>query len=120
MERFIGLLIEEYAGAFPIWLAPVQVRVLPIADRHHAFAGEVTERLRAAGYRPELDIRNEKIGFKIRGAEVEKIPYMIVVGDREAASGQLSVRRRGEGDLGGMSIEDFQARLADEVQSRAR
>lgn len=120
MERFIGLLIEEYAGAFPAWLAPVQVRVLPIADRHHAYAAEVADQLRSAGFRPEVDLRNEKIGFKIRSAEVDKLPYMAVVGDREAASGQVSVRKRGQGDLGGMNTGDFCARLCADVEGRAR
>lgn len=120
MERFIGLLIEEYAGAFPAWLAPVQVRVLPIADRHHAYASDVTDLLRREGFRPELDLRNEKIGFKIRNAEVDKVPYMIILGDREAASCTLSVRKRGEGDLGTMSVADFRAKLCADVESKAR
>jgi threonyl-tRNA synthetase len=120
MERFIGLLIEEYAGAFPAWLAPVQVRVVPIADRHHAYAEQVAGQLREAGFRPEVDLRNEKVGFKIRSGEVDKIPYMAVVGDREAASGQVSVRKRGQGDLGAISTGDFCARLSADVEAKVR
>ncbi len=120
MERFIGLLIEEYAGAFPLWIAPVQVKVIPIADRHLDGARAIASQLETAGLRPELDPRNEKVGFKIRSAEMEKVPYMVVVGDREIASGQLSVRQRGRGDLGKMAMEDFVARLKDDVATKAR
>ena len=117
MERFFGGLIEHYAGAFPTWLAPVQVRVLPITERHHAYAAEVVEKLKAAGVRAELDSRNEKVNYKIRQAEVEKIPYMLVVGDREAASGQVSVRRRGRGDAGAMAMSDFVSQIREEIDS---
>ncbi len=120
MERFIGLLIEEYAGAFPLWIAPVQVKVIPIADRHLDGAKAIAAQLDAAGLRPELDVRNEKVGFKIRSAEVEKVPYMVVVGDREIASGELSVRRRGQGDLGKMPMDQFIARLRAEVAAKTR
>jgi len=118
MERFIGLLIEEYAGAFPVWLAPVQVRVLPIADRHQDYGRQVEEQMRAKGLRTELDLRNEKIGFKIRSAEVEKLPYMAVIGDREVRAENVSVRRRGDGDLGAMSVDDFAGRVLREAQER--
>ena len=93
-ERFIAILIEHYAGAFPLWLAPVQAIVLPIADRHLAYAASVRDQLRAAGLRVELDERQEKIGYKIREAQLQKVPYMLVVGDREAAEGTVSVRTR--------------------------
>ena len=99
-ERFIALLIEHYAGAFPLWLAPVQAVVLPIADRHLDYAASVRDRLAAAGLRVELDERQEKIGYKIREAQLQKIPYMLVVGDREAAEGTVSVRSRTGGDQG--------------------
>ena len=120
MERFIGILIEEYAGAFPAWMAPVQVRIVPIADRHQSGAAAVTEQLRAAGLRVEVDTRNEKVGFKIRSGEMEKLPYMVVVGDRELESGQLAVRKRGQGDLGKMTMADFVAMVQAEVASKAR
>ena len=107
MERFLGVLIEHYAGAFPLWLAPVQARVLPIADRHAPFAEQVAGRLRAAGARAEVDARSEKIGHKIREAEMQKTPYCLVVGDREVAGDAVSVRGRGGRDLGGMSVAAF-------------
>jgi threonyl-tRNA synthetase len=106
-ERFIALLIEHHAGAFPLWLAPVQVIVLPIADRHADYARSVLQRLQAAGLRAELDERQEKIGYKIREAQLQKIPYMLVTGDREAADGTVAVRSRTEGDQGSRSIDAF-------------
>ncbi|MBI2874673.1 MAG: threonine--tRNA ligase [Firmicutes bacterium] len=112
MERFFGSLIEHHAGAFPTWLAPVQVRVLPIADRHHDYGAEVRRKLEEHGARVEVDRRNEKIGYKIRDAELQKIPYMLVVGDREAAEGKVAVRQREKGDLGPMPVEEFAARIA--------
>ncbi|MHB0998998.1 MAG: threonine--tRNA ligase [Armatimonadota bacterium] len=115
VERFMGILIEHYAGAFPLWLAPVQIVLLPIADRHHDYAQEVAVKLREAGCRLKVDARNEKTGYKIREAQVEKIPYMLVVGDREAEAGIVSVRQREAGDLGAMSVEDFVARIKNEL-----
>ncbi len=106
-ERFIALLIEHYAGAFPLWLAPVQVAVLPIADRHLDYARTVVQRLQAAGLKVQLDERQEKIGYKIREAQLQKIPYMLVAGDREAADGSVSVRSRAGGDQGSRMIEEF-------------
>ena len=106
-ERFIAILIEHYAGAFPLWLAPVQVTVLPIADRHLEYARNVVAKLSAAGLKVELDDRQEKIGFKIREAQLQKIPYMLVAGDREAAEGTVSVRSRTGGDQGSRLIDDF-------------
>src|SRR6266550_507632 len=99
-ERFIAILIEHYAGAFPLWLAPVQAVLLPIADRHLAYAASVRDQLNAAELRVEIDERQEKIGYKIREAQLQKVPYMLVVGDREAADGNVAVRSRTGGDLG--------------------
>ncbi len=117
-ERFIALLLEHYAGAFPLWLAPVQVVLLPIADRHAAYAASVRDRLAAAGLRVELDARQEKIGYKIREAQIQKIPYMLVAGDRETAEGTVSVRSRSGGDLGARSVDDFLAQALREVKSK--
>ena len=118
-ERTLALLIEKYAGAFPVWLAPTQVKLLPIADRHHDYAYEVKAKLEAAGMRVEIDARNEKIGYKIREARLEKLPYMCIIGDNECDTGSLSVRERGEnGDLGSMPVDDFIARLKDEAENR--
>lgn len=115
LERFMGILIEDYAGAFPLWLAPVQARILPIADRHVEYAEEVAARLQEIGLRAEVDARNEKTGFKIREAQIQKVPYMLVVGDKEAEAGQVSVRQRDEGDLGAMSTDDFITRVKTEL-----
>ena len=115
-ERFLGILIEQYAGAFPTWLAPVQAIVLSIADRHKEYAETVKEMLVKAGFRAEIDGRNEKVGKKIAEAESQKIPYMLVVGDRDAANGTVSVRQRGGTDLGALSQEDFLARLREETK----
>lgn len=120
IERFIGILTEEYAGAFPLWLAPVQVKILPITDRAHQFAKSLASRLDAAGLRVEIDDRNEKIGYKIREAEVEKVPYMAVIGDREAESGMVALRKRGKGDLGAMEVGKLLDMLKDEVRTKAR
>jgi threonyl-tRNA synthetase len=117
-ERFIALLIEHYAGAFPLWFAPVQAVVLPIADRHTEYARSVVERLRTAGLRVELDGRQEKIGFKIREAQLQKVPYMLVTGDREAAEATVSVRSRVGGDLGAKRIEEFIEDALLEVRSK--
>jgi len=117
LERFIGIIIEEYAGAFPLWLAPVQIVILPIADRHRDYAEAVVERLTSAGFRAKLDARNEKTGFKIREAQMQKIPYMLVVGDRESEAGHVSVRHREAGDLGAMAIDAFVEKIEDEVNS---
>jgi threonyl-tRNA synthetase len=118
-ERFIGILIEHYAGEFPLWLAPVQAVVLPIADRHAEAAAAAAERLRAAGVRAELDDRTESVGRKIRDAELRKIPYMLVVGDREAESGTVSVRRHGGDDEGSVALDELAERLAGEIRARS-
>jgi threonyl-tRNA synthetase len=117
-ERFIALLLEHYAGAFPLWLAPVQVVLLPIADRHAAYAASVRDRLAAAGLRVELDSRQEKIGYKIREAQLQKIPYMLVAGDREMAEGTVSVRSRSGGDLGARTVDEFVRQAQAEVASK--
>jgi threonyl-tRNA synthetase len=114
-ERFIAMLIEHYAGAFPLWIAPLQVIVLPIADRHVDYASRVRDRLLASGFRAEIDARQEKIGYKIREAQLQKVPYMLVVGDREAADGTVAVRSRSAGDLGSQPLEAFVAAALEEV-----
>ena len=115
-ERFLGILIEQYAGAFPVWLAPVQALVLPIADRHKEYADLVKTNLTASGFRVEVDGRNEKLGKKIAEANAQKVPYMLVVGDRDVEGGNVSVRQRGGTDLGALSQDDFLARLRDETK----
>lgn len=120
IERFIGILIEHYAGAFPAWLAPVQVKVLPITDRTHEYAKGISARLDAMGFRVETDLRNEKIGYKIREAQVEKVPYMLVVGDKEAENGGVAVRSRSKGDLGVMTLDDFAAQLKTEIEEKSQ
>jgi threonyl-tRNA synthetase len=116
IERFVGILTEHYAGAFPLWLAPVQCRVLPVSADHEPYARSVMETLRKAGLRTELDARDQKIGYRIREAEVHKIPYMLVVGGREAESGEVSVRAHKRGDLGGQKLEVFIREIVDEVR----
>ena len=117
-ERFIGILIEHYAGEFPLWLAPVQARVLPIADRHVEYARQVADELREAGIRVELDDRTESVGKKIRDGELKKVPYMLVVGDQEGAEGTVAVRKHREGDLGTQPASDFAASLSAAILGR--
>jgi threonyl-tRNA synthetase len=119
MERMVSYLIELYGGAFPLWLAPVQAIVLPITERHLDYGESVRARLATAGLRVELDDRQEKIGYKIREAQLQKVPYMLVVGDREAAEGTVAVRSRSGGDLGARAVDDFVASANDEVARRA-
>jgi threonyl-tRNA synthetase len=118
LERFFGILIEHYAGSFPLWLAPTQIILMPIADRHIDFAKEMSDYFMHKGIRTELDARNEKIGFKIREAEVQKIPYMLIVGDSEIESRKLSVRRKGQGDLGAMDKDQLMAKLNEEINNK--
>jgi len=120
LERFFGILVEHCAGAFPTWLAPVQVAVLPITDRVHGHAEAVAARLKAAGFRVELDLRNEKVNAKIREHQLLKVPYMLVLGDREAEAGTVSVRHRSQGDLGVQPLEAFLTGLREEVAARKR
>ena len=119
-ERTLALLIEKYAGAFPLWLAPEQVRVMPISERQNDAVEKVTEQLKAAGLRVEADLRNEKVGYKIREAQMEKVPYMLVMGDKEVEAGLVSVRSRKDGDLGTMSVSDFLAKALLEVAQKTR
>jgi len=105
LERMVGLLLEHYAGAFPFWLAPQQVAIIPIADRHLEYAQRVRARLQEAGFRVEIDGRNEKMGKRIRDAEVQKVPIMLICGDRDVEAQTVSIRKHGEGDLGARSIE---------------
>jgi len=117
LERFMGVLIEHHAGAFPVWLSPVQVRMIPIADRHVPYADQVAEQLRASGLRVEVDDSNDRMNAKIRNAQLQKIPYMLVVGDREAEAGTVAVRLRSEENLGAMPVADLLARIAAEVEA---
>ena len=119
-ERTLALLIEKYAGAFPTWMAPVQVKFLPIADRHQDYAREMMQKLQDIGVRCEIDDRSEKIGFKIRSAQMEKIPYMILVGDKDIEANTISVRSRKNGDEGATSIDEFIARIKEEIDTKAR
>ncbi len=119
IERFIGVITEHFAGAFPTWLAPVQVKVLPITDRTHDYAQQIYDKLFALGYRVELDGRSEKIGYKIREAQMEKIPYMLVLGDKEAEAGQVAVRDRKTGETTVMTLDEFVEKLGEEVMTRA-
>ena len=119
-ERFIGILIEHYEGAFPVWLAPKQAVVVNITDKHAAYATEVAERLQTAGFRAEADLRNEKIGFKIRELELAKVPYVVVVGDKEMASSEVSVRARHGQDLGSLTEDALLEMLASEVARKGR
>ena len=119
IERFIGIITEHFAGAFPVWLSPVQVKVMPITDRTSDYAKDVAAKLSAAGVRVETDLRNEKIGYKIREAQMQKTPYMLVIGDREAESGAVAVRTRGGEDLGAMPLDAFIERITGEIKSRS-
>jgi threonyl-tRNA synthetase len=120
IERFFGILIEHYAGAFPVWLAPVQAVVMPITDRHAEYAQKVVDQLQAAGLRVELDDRKEKVNLKIREAQLQKIPYMLVVGDREAQDGSVSVRNRKHADQGAQKVEEFLAGIQRLIDTKAR
>ena len=117
-ERFIGFLLEHYAGKFPVWIAPLQVKVLPISDKFLPYANEVTMQLRKRGVRVEVDDRNEKIGKKIRDTELMKVPYMLVIGEKEMNENQVSVRRQGKGDVGTIAVESFITQILDEIVNR--
>jgi len=118
LERFFGCLVEHYAGAFPLWLAPVQVVLLPITDNHMGYADEVAQRLEELGIRVEKDLRNEKIGFKIREAQLQKIPYMVVLGDKEVDSQTLAVRKRRSKETRTLDFESFLEELQSGIDSR--
>lgn len=117
-ERFIGFLLEHYAGKFPVWLAPLQVKILPISDKFMPYAQEVLAKLVKAGVRVEIDERGEKIGKKIREAELSKVPYMLVIGEKEVAAGKLSLRRQGKGDLGSVATGEFINNIKEEIAER--
>ena len=119
VERFFGILIEHYAGAFPVWLAPVQAAVLPVSGKFSDYATQVTQKISAAGFRAHLDDRNEKLQAKIRDAQMQKVPYMLIVGGKEAESGAVSVRHRTKGDLGPRPLEEFVVALRTEVENKA-
>jgi threonyl-tRNA synthetase len=119
VERFFGTLIEHYAGAFPVWLAPVQVVVMPITDRQQEYAKQVHAKLEAAGLRSHLDDRKEKVNLKIREAQLQKVPYMLVVGDREAEAGTVSVRHRKHADLGVKPLDQFLEEVLRLVESKS-
>jgi threonyl-tRNA synthetase len=118
VERFFGILIEHYAGAFPVWLSPVQATVLPITDKQTAWANDVAEKLKTAGVRVTVDDRNEKVNLKIRDAQMQKVPYMLVVGAREAEARQVAVRHRRRGDLGPLNIEEFMRTISAEIADK--
>ncbi len=118
IDRFLGILIEHYGGAFPLWLAPVQAVLIPIADAHVDYVNEIAERMRERGIRVEVDKRNEKIGYKIREAQVQKVPYMLVAGEKEVESGTLSVRKRGEGDLGARDVDQSIEQMLETIELR--
>ena len=118
IERFIGILTEHFAGAFPLWLSPVQVELMPIADRHNEFTEKVAAELKKFGIRADIDSRSEKIGFKIREAQLQKVPYMLVIGDKEVETGNVSIRCRKRGDIGTMSVEDFCAMVKKEIEEK--
>jgi len=119
-ERTLAYLIERYAGALPLWMMPTQVKVLPITDRAHAYANDLVEQLKNAGIKAESDCRSEKLGYKIREAQLEKIPYMLVVGDRDIENGTVSVRTRGGEDLGAMTPAAFMAKCLMEIATKSK
>ena len=119
IERFFGILIEHFAGKFPVWLAPVQVMIIPVADSHHDFAKGIAEELTAIGVRASVDIRDEKLGYRIREAQMQKVPYMLVIGDKEAEGGDLALRIRDTGDAGLISLADLKEKLADKIKTKS-
>ena len=114
----MGILIEHYGGAFPTWIAPVQVKVIPIAERHNSYGQQVTSLLVNSGIRADLDDRNERMNFKIRDAQIQKVPYMLVVGDKEVETSTLAVRSRSGEDIGALTTEEFRSRVLAEINSR--
>ena len=120
IEIFIGILIEHFAGAFPTWLAPVQVRILPIADSHKEYAEKLKKEFEENEIRVEIDEREEKIGYKIREAQLQKIPYMLIIGDKEVEANAVGVRSRKDGDIGAMKVADFIAKIKEEERTFAK
>ena len=119
LERFIGILIEHFEGKFPTWLAPVQVKLLPISEKYHEYASSILKQLKAEGIRAEIDTRAEKIGYKIREARNERVPYMLIIGEKEEEQNKVSLRSRNLGDEGIISLEDFISRVKAEVAARS-
>jgi threonyl-tRNA synthetase len=119
MERFIGIMIEHYAGFLPLWLAPVQVKVIAVSDTFLPYAEKVFNNLKAAGLRTEIDTRNEKIGFKIRDAETNKIPYMVIIGEKEQAAENISLRLHKKGDLGAFDTNEFIRKLQKQISDKS-
>jgi threonyl-tRNA synthetase len=118
IERFIGILTEHFGGAFPAWLAPVQVKILAITERQHDYARNLAEIFKAEGIRTEVDLRSEKIGYKIREGQLQKIPYLLIVGDREAEAGTVAVRHRKDGDLGSSTVDEFKSQIQKEIREK--
>lgn len=118
LERFIGILIEQHAGTLPTWLAPVQVMVMVIADRHADYAHKVFKTLESQGIRVKIDLRNEKIGFKIRGHSIQRVPYLVIIGDKELEEQSMTVRTQKGDDLGSLSMESFSAQLAQVIENK--
>ena len=119
IERFIGILIEHFAGAFPLWLAPEQVKIIPVSDKQNDYASEVCKKFKANGIRVSIDTRAEKMGWKIRQAQLEKIPYMLIIGDKEIEAGAVSVRSRKNGDLGTVAVDELLEKLLEEIETKA-
>ncbi|MDP2843936.1 MAG: His/Gly/Thr/Pro-type tRNA ligase C-terminal domain-containing protein, partial [Acetobacterium sp.] len=119
IERFFGILIEHFAGKFPVWLAPVQVVIIPVADAHHDFANGIEAQLTAIGVRASVDDRGEKLGYRIREAQMQKIPYMLVIGDKEAEGGDLALRIRDTGDAGLISLSDLKEKLIEKIKTKS-
>ena len=119
-DRFIGILTEHFAGAFPVWLAPVQIKILPIADKHKEYSKQLLNKLEEQGLREELDDREEKIGYKIREAQLQKIPYMLIIGDKEVEANAVGVRSRKDGDIGQMPVEEFINKIPEEIKNFTR
>jgi threonyl-tRNA synthetase len=119
LERFFGILVEHYAGAFPAWLAPVQAAILPITDKQSGYAAFVADKLKEAGVRVTVDDRNEKVNLKIREAQIQKVPYMLVIGAREEAAGQVAVRHRKRGDLGPIPLDEFVLTITAEIAAKS-
>jgi threonyl-tRNA synthetase len=120
MERFVGILIEHFNGAFPLWMAPVQVTMVPIADRHNAYAEKIATELRALGMRVAVDSSSDRMNKKIRNAQLQKVPYMLVVGDNEQEAGQVAVRTRDGGDLGTQSVSAFKLSALEKISTYVR
>ena len=120
IERFIGIITEHFAGAFPIWLAPVQIQILPISEKHIEYSTKLKKHFESLGFRVELDNRNEKIGYKIREAQLSKVPYMLIIGDKEIQNNEVGVRSRKDGDIGAMKIEDFAKKIEEEIKNFVR